>query len=244
MEEATSGRIKVLLADDHLLVREGIRACLKSYQQIEFVGEAANGQEALARVKTLSPHVVLMDISMPLMNGLEATRRLRKAHPEIKVLILTMHEKKEFIVQIIQVGACGYVRKNTSPAELFRAIELVNRGETFFSPDVKHLFLNEYLAHKGKIGPAESAELSLREREVLAWIADGLLNKEIAGLLGLSVRTIEKHRERIMTKLGVHSVVELVKYAFANGILSPKDQPASPPAMAQAQALSPTHHAK
>jgi two-component system nitrate/nitrite response regulator NarL len=208
--------IKVLLVDDHPFVLEGIRSCLQARGQFEIVGEASNGKEAIDKTRDLGPDVVVMDISMPVMNGLEATRHLRKAVPGAKVLILTMHEKREFTSEIIESGARGYVPKNTSPNELVRAIEMVHQGETFFSPTITEAFLKEYVESAGKPRPVKGPELSLREREVLTLIAEGFSNKEAGGLLGVSVRTVEKHRERIMNKLGLHSVVELTKYAIGN----------------------------
>jgi two-component system, NarL family, nitrate/nitrite response regulator NarL len=208
--------ITVLLVDDHPFVLEGIRSCLQARSQFQIVGEAGNGREAIEKVRELKPNVVVMDISMPVMNGLEATRHLGKTNPEVKVLVLTMHEKREFTSQIIDSGARGYVSKNTSPHELVRAIETVYQGETFFSPVVTEAFLKEYLENAGKPKPIKGPELSLREREVLTLIAEGFSNKEAGGLLGVSVRTVEKHRERIMNKLGLHSVVDLTKYAIAN----------------------------
>jgi two-component system, NarL family, nitrate/nitrite response regulator NarL len=210
------GKIKVLLADDHPFVLEGIRSCLLAHGQFEIVGEAANGKEAIDKSKELNPSVIVMDISMPMMNGLEATWHLRKAVPEAKVLILTMHETREFTSRIIESGARGYVSKNSSPSELVRAIEAVHQGATFFSPKLTEAFFNDYAENSGKPKPIAGPVLSLREREVLTLIAEGLSNKEAANLLGVSVRTIEKHRERIMNKLDLHSVVELTKYAIAN----------------------------
>jgi DNA-binding NarL/FixJ family response regulator len=209
-------KIRILLVDDHPFVLEGIRSCLQSQEQFEIVGEAANGKEAIEKGRELSPSVMIMDISMPIMNGLEATRHLRKIAPEVKVLILTMHEKREFTSQIIEAGARGYVSKNTSPAELIRAIELVDRGETFFNPLITEAFLKNFVENAGRAGAQSQPELSLREREVLTLIAEGFSNKEAANLLGVSVRTVEKHRERIMDKLNLHSIVELTKYAIAH----------------------------
>jgi two-component system, NarL family, nitrate/nitrite response regulator NarL len=211
-----SQKIRVLLVDDHPFVLEGIRSCLQARSQFEIVGEATNGREAIEKSKELNPSVVVMDITMPVMNGLEATRHLRKTTPDAKVLVLTMHEKREFTSQIIESGARGYVPKNTSPNELVRAIETVHRGETFFSATVSEAFFEDYAANLGRSKSPAHAELSLREREVLTLIAEGFSNKEAASLLGVSVRTIEKHRERMMGKLGLHSIVELTKYAIAN----------------------------
>jgi DNA-binding NarL/FixJ family response regulator len=200
-------------------VREGIRSWLLAFEQIEVVGEAVNGKDAVEKAAECHPSVVVMDISMPVMNGLEATRHLRKSHPECKVLILTIHDSKEFSTQIIEAGALGYLSKNSAPTELVRAIEAVHRGDTHFAAHMTDAFLKEYVANSGRPKPVQEPELSMREREVLTLIADGFSNKEAAGLLGVSVRTIEKHRERIMDKLKLHSVVELTKYAIANDMV-------------------------
>lgn len=214
-----NSKIRILLVDDHPFVLEGIRSCLATREQFEIVGEASNGKEAIEKSKELAPSVIIMDITMPVMNGLEATRHLRKTLPEVKVLILTVHEKREFTTQIIESGARGYVSKNSSPSELMRAIESVHRGETVFTANMTEAFLKDYVDNAGKPKPIKAPELSLREREVLTLIAEGFSNKEAASLLGVSVRTVEKHRERIMDKLNLHSVVELTKYAIANQLV-------------------------
>lgn len=207
--------IRILVVDDHPFVLEGIRSCLGSREGIELVGEATNGKEAVEMAARLSPDVVVMDISMPLMDGLEATRFLRKAAPAAKVLILTVHDQSELAGPIIESGARGYLSKNSPPAELVRAIQSVHRGETYFRPMLTD---DQWRKHVGLSNGSASrtATLSLREREVLTLIADGHSNKEAASLLGVSVRTIEKHRERIMDKLKLHSVVALTKYAIAH----------------------------
>jgi two-component system nitrate/nitrite response regulator NarL len=210
-------KIRLLLADDHPVVRKGIRSCLTDLD-LEIVGEAVDGEEAINRVRELQPDIVLMDIDMPKMNGLEATRVLRKEMPDVRVLILSVHSNKQYVLQIIQSGAQGYVLKDASPSELIRAIESVYDGEAFFSPDVSQIVLNQYLAEAGRGEDEESGRLTSREREVLAMIAEGQSNKEMATKLGVGVRTIETHRERVMDKLNIHTVAGLTKYAIANGI--------------------------
>jgi DNA-binding NarL/FixJ family response regulator len=209
-------KIEVLLVDDHPFVLEGIRSCLMTRGEFEVVGEAANGREAIDKCRELRPSVVVMDISMPIMNGLDATRHLRKCVPDSKVLILTVHEKREFTSQVIESGARGYVPKNTSPAELVRAIHAVHSGDTYFSSNITGAYLKEYLQFEGPAKSAKGPELSLREREVLTLVAEGFSNREMATLLGVSARTVEKHRERIMDKLNLHSAIELTKYAISN----------------------------
>jgi DNA-binding NarL/FixJ family response regulator len=208
-------KVRILLVDDHPFVLEGIRSCLAARPDLEVVGEVANGREAIEKAEALQPDIIVMDISMPQMNGLEATRQLRQQLPHIRVLVLTVHEKREFTTQIVQSGACGYVSKNSSPAELLRAIETIHRGETYFSSLGASASAGNHVDNAGKADGLKSAELSLRENEVLTLIAEGYCNKEVASILGISVRTVEKHRERIMDKLDLHSVVELTKYAIA-----------------------------
>ncbi|MDB6018146.1 MAG: DNA-binding response regulator [Pedosphaera sp.] len=212
-------RIRVLLVDDHPVVRRGIRSCLSNLDHLEIVGEAVDGKEAIAKVNELKPDIVLMDIDMPVMSGLEATRLLRSESPEIRVLILSVHSNKQYVLQIIQSGAQGYVLKDASPADLVRAIESVNGGEVFFSPDISQIVLNQYLVEAGSDDDeSASKRLTSREREVLAMIAEGQSNKDMANRLGVGVRTIETHRERVMDKLDIHSVAGLTKYAITNGI--------------------------
>jgi two-component system nitrate/nitrite response regulator NarL len=210
--------IRVLLADDHPVVRKGLQTCLAKRGNLKVVGEAADGDEALRKARDLSPDVVLMDISMPGMNGLAVTEVLRKEAPEMKVLVLSVHSNKDYIFRVIQAGAHGYVSKEAPPEELIRAIESVHGGEPHFSEDIARAALNEFVSSGGKKEPF--AQLTSREREVLVLIAEGQSNKEIADRLGIGVRTIETHRERIMRRLGIHSVAGLTKYAIANGLIS------------------------
>jgi two-component system nitrate/nitrite response regulator NarL len=211
-------RIKILLADDHPVVRRGIASCLSRQSHLEILGEAANGQEALRKARELSPDIVLMDIDMPELNGLAVTEVLRKELPNVKVLILSMHSNSEYVMRIIQSGARGYVLKEASPEELIKAIETVNTGDAFFSTDVAKVALNQFV--RGKDDGSQTSQLTNREREVLVQIAEGLSNKEIASHLGVGVRTVETHRERIMRKLNIHSVAGLTKFAITNGLIS------------------------
>ena len=210
--------IKVLVADDHPVVRKGLQLLLARQGHLRLAGEACDGDEALRKTRELKPDVVLMDISMPGMNGLAVTEVLRKELPKIKVLILSVHNNKEYIFRVIQAGAHGYVSKEAPPEEVLRAIESVHAGEPFFSEDIARAALNEFISSGGKKEPF--AHLTSREREVLVLIAEGQSNKEIATKLGIGVRTIETHRERIMRRLGIHSVAGLTKYAIANGLIS------------------------
>lgn len=213
-------KIRLLLVDDHPIVLEGIKSHLAAQAELEVVGEAANGQEGVRKAKQLLPDIVLMDISMPHMNGLEAMTQLRKRVPSSKIMVLTMHDNREYIAQIIRLGARGYVMKDTSPAELIQAIKLVHAGEVVFSPTASRVLLDE-LVNGGKPRADQPAamQLSDREREVLVLIADGCSNKEIADRLGVAVRTTETHRERIMRKLDIHTVAGLTKFAIARGMV-------------------------
>jgi two-component system nitrate/nitrite response regulator NarL len=212
--------IKVLLADDHPVVRKGIHGWLAGIEHVQVLGEAVNGQEAITKTKELSPDIILMDLDMPKMGGLEATRVIRKEFPNTRVLILSMHTDKAVVLQIIQSGAQGYVLKDAPPADLLRAIESVDHNEPFFSPDINQIVLNQYLAETGAEQAPTAAKLTKREREVLAMVAEGRSNKEMADKMGVGVRTVETHRERMMAKLKIHSVAGLTKFAIANGIVS------------------------
>jgi two-component system nitrate/nitrite response regulator NarL len=212
-----SNPIRVLVVDDHPITRIGIVKCLANDAHLVVVGEAADGKEALAKAKALSPDVVLMDLEMPKLDGLAATQALRSENPEIKVLILSMHKNSQYLVGMLKAGAYGYVSKEASPKELIRAIETVGAGEGFFGLGVTQVTLNQMVKNNE---PTPGSKLSLREREVLAWIAEGLGSKEIASRLGLGVRTVETHRQNIMRKLNIHSVAGLTRFAIAEGLVS------------------------
>ena len=212
-------RIKVLLVDDHPVVREGIRACLEPHPHIQVIGEASNGAEAVRKAKRLSPNVILMDISMPQMSGLEATKLLGKIVPKAKVLILTMHENKAYIMEIVRSGAKGYLLKDSPPSQLLSAIDAVNRGEAYFSTSISQMVLNEYVKKPKHLHKPGNPEISQREKEVLTLIAEGFSNKAIADKLSVSVRTVETHREHIMRKLDIHNTAGLTRYAISAGII-------------------------
>jgi len=214
----TKARIKVMLVDDHPVVRKGVSSCLSRHEHLQIVAEASDGREAVAKARQLLPNVILMDIDMPHMNGLAVTELLRKELPEIKVLILSMHSNTDYVMRIIQSGARGYVLKEAPTEELVRAVDAVHSGEAFFSPEVAHAALNQFV--RGVSNQGNEANLTAREREVLVQIAEGLSNMEIAGRLGVGVRTVETHRERIMRKLDIHSVAGLTKFAISRGLVS------------------------
>ncbi len=206
------------MADDHPVVRKGLQSCLARADHLKIVGEAADGDEALQKALELTPDVLLMDISMPHRNGLAVAELLRKQAPAVKVLFLSIHNNREYICRIVQAGARGFVSKEAPPEELLRAIESVHAGQTFFTPDAAQAALSQLVSNGGKRNPF--AQLTGREREVLILIAEGQSNKEIANRLGIGVRTIETHRERIMRRLDIHSVAGLTRFAIANGLIS------------------------
>jgi len=215
----TKNKIKLLLADDHPVVRKGIGSCLARQAHLEVVGEAADGKEAVAKTRELAPDIILMDINMPNMDGVAVTELLHKDAPKTKVIILSMHLNKEHVLRLIQAGVRGYVLKDASPEELVRAIDAVNAGEVFYSPDVARVALNQYVNDAGKVPPPPISKLTERERQVLALIAEGQSNKEVANTLGIGVRTIETHRERIMRKLNIHNAAGLTRFAIANNLV-------------------------
>lgn len=217
-------KIKVLLVDDHPFVREGVKSCLLKHGQFELVGEATNGNEAIHKAKEFVPHVIVMDVAMPGMDGLEATRCLREDCPRARVLMLTVHEDKDFLREMVHAGARGYIRKNTSPAELVTAIERIHQGETSFMPEVAHTIFEDYVLSGGTVEKSGSRWLTKREHQILSLVVEGLANKEAADRLNLSVRTVEKHRQRIMNKLGIHKATELVKFAILQGIVDVEKQ--------------------
>lgn len=202
-------------------MRKGLQSCLARQDTLKVVGEASDGEEALAKALELAPDVVLLDISMPRRDGLAVTEILRRQAPEIKILVLSVHSNREYIFRIIQAGAHGYVSKEAPTDQLVRAIQTVFEGQTFFSPEAAQEALHRLVQNGGKREPF--AQLTAREREVLVLIAQGQSNKEIASKLGIGVRTIETHRERIMRRLDIHSVAGLTKFAIANGLVPLED---------------------
>ncbi len=213
-------KIRVFLTDDHTILREGIRTLLQKVPDIEVVGEAGDGGEAVTKVEQLVPDVVLMDITMPGMSGLEATRQIKQKYPQVKVLILTIHETNQYLSQMLQAGASGYVVKTTANSELISAIRAVHQGDVYLYPSITRMLVEDYLQRvKGGEERTSYEGLTNREREILALIAEDKKNKEIADLLGISVRTVQAHRTNIMDKLGAHDRTELVKYAISKGMI-------------------------
>lgn len=215
-------RIKVLLADDHTLFREGIKLLLENTQEVEVVGQASNGEEAVGLAHKLRPEVAIMDISMPLANGLEATRAIRAQTPSVQVLILTMHGNNQYFFQALEAGASGYVLKEAAGLDLLVAIKAVHQGGVFIYPSIAKGVVKDFLERVAGGEDLTSYEsLTPREKDILALIGDGLANQEIADSLGLTVNTIQTHRGHIMDKLNLHSRAALMKYAIRLGHLRP-----------------------
>ena len=209
--------IKILIVDDHAVLRDGIRALLDLHDDIEIIGEASEGKEAIEKARELSPDIVVMDIAMSGMDGLEATRRLVKKNPKLKVLILTQHDNREYILSSIKAGAVGFVPKRALGSELVSAIRAVCRGESFLYPSAATAVIEEYLR---QVEEEPYDQLTDREREVLKLIADGHTSREIAEMLFISLKTVLGHRTKIMEKLSIHNRTELIKYAMRKGLVS------------------------
>jgi len=215
-------KTRVLLVEDHTIVRKGLRSLLDKETGIKVVEEAEDGREAILKAEELYPDVVVMDIAMPGLNGLEATRQIKKRFPDIKIIILTMHANEEYILQSLKAGASGYLVKKAAPVELISAINAVHKGNSFLSPSISRTVIDEYIRRSKEISEGEEGfeQLTVREREVLQLIAEGRKTREIAELLYISIKTVETHRAHIMNKLDIHSTAELTRYAIRKGIIS------------------------
>ena len=214
-------KIRVLVVDDHTIVRDGICALLALAGDMEVVGEATNGNEALKMVKEVTPDVVLMDIAMPIMGGLEATRRMRKESPATKVLVLTQYDDKEYVFPVIESGASGFISKAAASSELVTGIRSIYRGDAFLSPSVAKIMVEDYqrtAAERTKQDPYN--ELTERERDILKLLAEGHSTAEISEMLVITTKTVEGHKTNLMAKLGIHNRVDLVKYALRKGIIT------------------------
>jgi DNA-binding NarL/FixJ family response regulator len=212
---------RVLLADDHVLVRAGIRSLLEKMSGIEVVAEARDGYEALELTKKHFPNVVLMDIAIPGLNGLEALARATKEFPAVKVIILSMHANEEYVLRALRAGACGYLLKDAAVTELELALRAVTRGETYLSPRISKRVIGSYLERLGNERPLRE-ELTPRQREIVQLIAEGKSTKEIAFLLKVSVKTVEAHRAQLMARLDIRDVAGLVRYAMRVGLVPPE----------------------
>ena len=212
--------IRLLLVDDHAVVRSGLKMLLANESNMEIVGEAANGAEAVARAGSVRPDVILMDIGLPDMTGIEATRRLKLAFPAVAVIALTIHEDEQYFFNMLQAGASGYVPKRAAPEELLTAIRTAAQGEVYLYPSLAKLLVKDYLSQdRVAENKAVLDELTSREQEVLTHLAEGASNEKIAAALVISPKTVERHRENIMRKLNLHSRAELVRYAIRKGII-------------------------
>ena len=210
--------IRLLLVDDHVIVRAGLRMLFQAEEDMEIVGEASGGEEALAMVTRLQPDVIIMDVAMPGMNGIEATRRIRAVAPQAAILALTMHEDEQYFFAMLGAGASGYIPKRAAPDDLVSAVRVVSQGNVFLYTSLARFLMHDVMANHSAVETPEP--LTAREQEVLALIAEGMTNREIGNALVISPKTVDRHRENIMTKLNLHNRVELVKYAIEKGIIT------------------------
>lgn len=216
-------KIKILLVDDHKILREGISSLVKGYPDMEVIGEAADGRTALRLVEELSPNVVVMDISMPDLNGIDATRRINSEHPEIRIIALSMHYDKQFVSEMFKAGASGYLLKDCAFDELEHAIRIVMDNKTYINPQIASLVVESLISHPSSTAAKKNQAFSLlteREREVLQLIAEGNPTKQIASQLNVSTKTVESHRRQVMGKLNIRNIAELTKYAIREGLTS------------------------
>lgn len=212
--------IKVIIADDHKIMRDGLRTLLAKHAGITVVGEAEDGRETVQLAKKLSPDVVIMDIAMPDLNGIEATRKIVAEHPGVKVIALSMHSDRRFVSEMLKAGASAYLLKDCAFEELVTAIQSVMKNKPYLSPGITGVVIEQYVRGRAKPGSPVFSPLSDREREVLHLMAEGKTTKEIASQLNLSIKTVETHRMNIMEKLDIHTIAELTKYAIREGLTS------------------------
>ena len=214
-------QIRVLLADDHTLIRAGLRLVVEQHPEFTVVGEANDGREAVAMAESLKPDVVVMDIAMPHLNGVEAARQIVNRAPQTAVVILSMHSDESYVIRSLKAGARAYLLKDSAESDLIAAIHAIMDGKSFFSPLVRRILKEDYMHQLAEMGAEDTYELlTTREREVLQLVAEGKSNKEVANLLNLSLYTVETHRTHILQKLNIHSVPELILYAVRKGIIS------------------------
>ena len=215
-------KLRILLADDHGLMRRGTRALLEAQHGWRVVGEAANGREAVEKIKELKPNVAILDISMPDLDGVQVTRQIREAVPDTKVLVLTMHESDQMVQRTLDAGADGYILKSDLTECLATAVRAVSEGKRFLTPKVSEIVLDGFLSTRSQRqqGGRAEARLTPRETEIIRLLAEGKANKEVAALLGITVRTAETHRSRVMLKLDLHSLADLIHYAIRQGLVA------------------------
>jgi len=213
-------KLRILLADDHVVMRKGLRALLERQSNLEVVGESENGSETIDLAASLIPDVVVMDVGMPVLNGIEATKTIVTQNPQISVVILSMHVDESYVMRALKAGARGYLLKDSAPADLMSAIRAVSQNKSFFSPKVSHILAEDYVRVLKQKGAVDSYDLlTTREREILQLIAEGSSNKEIAAALNISPYTVETHRSHILEKLNLHNPAELILYAVRKGII-------------------------
>lgn len=214
-------KLRILLADDHVVMRTGLRALLERQPNLEVVGESENGRETIDLAASLKPDVVVMDVGMPVLNGIEATKTIVTEHPNIAVVILSMHVDESYVMRALKAGARGYLLKDSAPADLLSAIQAVSQNKSFFSPKVSRILAEDYVRVLKQKGAVDSYDLlTSREREILQLLAEGKANKEVAAALNISPYTVETHRSHILEKLNLHNPAELILYAVRKGIIS------------------------
>jgi two-component system, NarL family, response regulator NreC len=213
-------KVRVLIADDHGVVRKGLRLLLEQYPEIEVVGEAANGREVVRLATELTPNVILMDVAMPLLNGIDAADQIRRTNDQIGVIMLTMHADEGYLLRALNAGVRGYLLKESAEGDLLRAVQAVSQGKPFFSPAITQTLLEDYMRVLKEDGLSDSFELlTAREREVLQLLAEGKTNKEVASILEISLYTVESHRTNLMQKLNLHNTAEIVLYAVRKNLV-------------------------
>jgi DNA-binding NarL/FixJ family response regulator len=214
-------KIRILLADDHNIMRRGLRLLLERQPGFEVVGEAADGRQTVERAEATKPDIVVLDIAMPNMSGIEAAQRIRAVLPQVAIIILSMHSDEGYVLRALKVGAKGYLLKDSAEDDLIEAIKAVSEGKAFFSPEISKILVEDYVRDMKKRGAEDSYELlTSREREILQLLAEGKSNKDIATSLNLSLYTVETHRRNLQDKLNLHSVAELILYAVRKGVIS------------------------
>jgi two-component system, NarL family, response regulator NreC len=213
-------KLKVLIADDHGVVRKGLRLLLEEYSELDVVGEAANGRDVVKLASDLSPNVILMDVAMPLLNGIEAAEQIRKVNSEIGIIMLTMHADESYVLRALNAGVKGYLLKESAEEDLLRAVKAVSQGKPFFSPAITQTLLEDYMRVLKQEGLSDTFELlTLREKEVLQLLAEGNTNKDVAAILDVSLYTVESHRTNLMQKLNLHNTAEIVLYAVRKNLV-------------------------
>lgn len=213
-------KLKLLIADDHGVVRKGLRLLLEQYSELEVVGEAANGRDAVRLAAELSPDIAIVDVAMPLLNGIEAAEQIRKTNPQIGIIILTMHADESYILRALNAGVKGYLLKESAEEDLLRAVKAVSQGKPFFSPAITETLLEDYMRILKQDGLSDTFDLlTTREKEVLQLLAEGKTNKEVASILDVSLYTVESHRTNFMQKLNLHNTAEIVLYAVRKNLV-------------------------